>query len=127
MGWEFEIQRAYLQKLADKILPGTIIRNTELTKKAFEALQEKPEMTINAYASGGAVGYWPGAGGIYTSTGIIPIQSPQGKTSEWSFTHSGERTAITLNEKDTLETVKETAESALKNLRTMVSKRTPEI
>lgn len=118
MSWEFEIQRAYLQKLADKILPGTIIRSTDVTKKAFKALQE-PKIAINAYASGGF-------GGGFTIEDIL-FDSPSDKGKEWSLSHSGERVSITLYEKDTLEAVKETAEKSLKDLRTMVSKRTPEI
>lgn len=120
MSWEFEIQRAYLQKLADKILPGTIIRSTDVTKKAFKALQE-PKITINAYASG-----WT-SGGFTVGVPEVQFDAPSGKGKEWSLSHSGERVSITLYEKDTLETVKETAEEALKDLRTMVSKRTPEI
>lgn len=117
MSWEFEIQKAYLQKLADKILPGTTIRSIDITKKAFKALQE-PKITINAYASGA---------GFYMGGSEVQLASPSDKGKEWSLSHSGERVSITLYERDTLETVKETAEMALKDLRTMVSKRTPEI
>lgn len=126
MGWEQEIQKAYLQKLADKILPGTTVRNTELAKKAYDALKEPKPTIITISPSGG---YWEGgSGGIAASTGgwwDSSMESPQGKGSEWSFTHSGERIAITIYEKDSLEEAKRLATKSLKDLKKMVSKRTP--
>lgn len=114
MGWEYEITQAYLQKLADQILPGTVVRSLDLVEKAYKALKPPEPAIATTYS---ASGWWSPNLDDYT------YEAPkQEKVTKWSLTHKDIRETINIPENANKKEVKELVTATLTDMRLTISK-----